>query len=52
MGIRFDTAVNQYAQIGAGARSRVEVLARLIARIETFDDLINVVAVGDGEERP
>jgi hypothetical protein len=52
MGIQFDTVGNLCAQIGAGALSSVEVFSNLIARIETFDDSINVVAVSDFKERP
>jgi Asp-tRNA(Asn)/Glu-tRNA(Gln) amidotransferase A subunit family amidase len=52
MGIHFDTVGNLCAQIGAGALSSVEVLSKLIARIETFDDSINVVALSDFKERP
>jgi Asp-tRNA(Asn)/Glu-tRNA(Gln) amidotransferase A subunit family amidase len=52
MCIQFDTVGNLCAQIRAGALSSVEVLSRSIARIETFDDSINVVAVSDFKERP
>jgi Asp-tRNA(Asn)/Glu-tRNA(Gln) amidotransferase A subunit family amidase len=52
MGIQFDTVGNLCAQIRAGALSSVEVFSNLIARIETFDDSINVVAVSDFKEQP
>ncbi|MCP4615689.1 MAG: hypothetical protein GY844_04565 [Bradyrhizobium sp.] len=52
MGIRFETAGNLCAQSRAEALSTVEVLSELVARIETFDDSINVVAVSDFKERP
>lgn len=51
MDIRFDTVSLLCAPIEAGALSSVEVLSKLIARVETFDDLINVVAVSDFKER-
>jgi Asp-tRNA(Asn)/Glu-tRNA(Gln) amidotransferase A subunit family amidase len=51
MGIQFDTAGNQCAQTRAGPLSDVEVLSKLIARIEAFDNSINVVAVRDFKER-
>jgi len=50
MGIQYNTLGNLCAQ--TGALSGVEVLSRLIARIEAFDDPIDVVAVSDFEERP
>jgi hypothetical protein len=52
MAIRFDTVGNPCAQIKADAPSCADVLSRLIARIATFDDSIDVVAVGDLKERP
>jgi hypothetical protein len=52
MSIQFDTASYLCGQIRAGALSSVELLSRLIARIGTFDDSINVVALSDFKERP
>jgi Asp-tRNA(Asn)/Glu-tRNA(Gln) amidotransferase A subunit family amidase len=45
MGIQFNTVGNLCAQIRADALSSVEVFSSLIARIETFDDSVNVVAL-------
>jgi Asp-tRNA(Asn)/Glu-tRNA(Gln) amidotransferase A subunit family amidase len=52
MGVQYDTIGNLCAQIRAGALSSVVVLSKLIARIETFDDSIIVVAVSDFKEQP
>lgn len=52
MGIQFDIAGDRCAQIGARAPIECEGLSKLIARIETFDDSINVIAVSDFKERP
>jgi hypothetical protein len=50
--MQFDTVGDLCAQTRAGALSTVEVLSRLVARIGTFDDSINVVAMSDFKERP
>jgi hypothetical protein len=52
MGIQFDTVGDLHAQIGAGALLSIEVLSKLVARAETFDVSINVVAVSEFKERP
>ena len=51
MGIQFDTAGHLCPQIRASALSSIEVLSKLIARIGTFDNSINVGAVSDFKER-
>jgi hypothetical protein len=48
MGVQVDAIGNLCARIGASALSNVEVLSRLIARIETLDASLNAVAVSYG----
>lgn len=52
MGIQFDAVGNLWVQVRARALLIVEVLAGLIARIDTFDHSISVLSVSSFKERP